>query len=75
MIAPLTPFPIRGVIWYQGESNSIVARNPLYSRVFSTLIEDWRRQWGVGDFPISLRADFELQVCPPRIGPSSASSS
>ena len=26
MIAPLTPFPIRGVIWYQGESNSIVER-------------------------------------------------
>ena len=52
MIAPLTPFPIRGVIWYQGESNSIIERNPsLYRRVFSTLIEDWRRQWGVGDFP------------------------
>jgi len=40
------------VIWYQGESNSIVDRNPgLYGRIFSTLIEDWRRQWGVGDFP------------------------
>jgi sialate O-acetylesterase len=51
MIAPLTPFPIRGVIWYQGESNSVLARAPLYQRVFSTLIEDWRRQWGVGDFP------------------------
>ena len=52
MIAPLTPFPIRGVIWYQGESNSIVDRKPgLYRRIFSTLIEDWRRQWGVGDFP------------------------
>ena len=52
MIAPLTAFPIRGVIWYQGESNSIVNRYPsLYHRVFSTLIEDWRRQWGVGDFP------------------------
>ena len=51
MIAPLTPFPIRGVIWYQGESNSALARAPLYQRVFSTMIEDWRRQWGVGDFP------------------------
>jgi len=51
MIAPLTPFPIRGVIWYQGESNSALERAPLYSRIFSTLIEDWRRQWGVGDFP------------------------
>jgi sialate O-acetylesterase len=52
MIAPLTPFPIRGVIWYQGESNSIVERAPaLYHRLFRTMIEDWRRQWGLGDFP------------------------
>ncbi|HZP06713.1 MAG TPA: sialate O-acetylesterase [Terracidiphilus sp.] len=51
MIAPLTPFPIRGVIWYQGESNSVLERAPLYGRVFRTLIEDWRREWGVGDFP------------------------
>lgn len=51
MIAPLTPFPIRGVIWYQGESNSVLERAPLYGRVFRTLIEDWRHQWGVGDFP------------------------
>jgi sialate O-acetylesterase len=51
MIAPLTPFPIRGAIWYQGESNSALARAPLYQRIFGTLIEDWRRQWGIGDFP------------------------
>ena len=51
MIAPLTPLPIRGVIWYQGESNSALARAPLYERVFSTMIEDWRHEWGVGDFP------------------------
>ncbi|MGB6742503.1 MAG: sialate O-acetylesterase [Terracidiphilus sp.] len=51
MIAPLTPLPIRGVIWYQGESNSVLERAPLYGRVFRTLIEDWRREWGVGDFP------------------------
>lgn len=51
MIAPLTPFPIRGAIWYQGESNADVVRAPLYGRIFSTMIEDWRREWGVGDFP------------------------
>jgi sialate O-acetylesterase len=51
MIAPLTPLPIRGVIWYQGESNSALARVNLYDRIMRTLIEDWRRQWGVGDFP------------------------
>ncbi len=51
MIAPLTPMPIRGVIWYQGESNSALARVHLYDRIMRTLIEDWRRQWGQGDFP------------------------
>jgi sialate O-acetylesterase len=51
MIAPLTPFAIRGVIWYQGESNSKLERAPLYERVFSTLIKDWRREWGEGEFP------------------------
>lgn len=51
MIAPLTPFAIRGVIWYQGESNSKLARFPYYDRTMRTLIEDWRRQWGVGEFP------------------------
>ena len=51
MIAPLTPLAIRGVIWYQGESNSALERFPLYDRIMRTLIEDWRRQWGVGDFP------------------------
>ena len=51
MIAPLTPLPIRGVLWYQGESNSALARVHSYDRVMRTLIEDWRREWGVGDFP------------------------
>lgn len=51
MIAPLAPLPIRGAIWYQGESNSALARVYSYDRVMRTLIEDWRRQWGIGDFP------------------------
>jgi sialate O-acetylesterase len=51
MIAPLTPFPIRGVIWYQGESNASRERAPLYNHLFETMIQDWRRAWRVGDFP------------------------
>jgi len=54
MIAPLTPMAIRGVIWYQGESNSVLDRAPLYGHVFRDMIEDWRRQWGVGRFPVSI---------------------
>ena len=54
MIAPLTPFPIRGVIWYQGESNSPLERAPLYGRIFRTLIEDWRSNGAKAIFPSSL---------------------
>ncbi len=49
MIAPLIPFAIKGVIWYQGESN---ANDPaLYRILFPALITDWRKNWGQGDFP------------------------
>jgi sialate O-acetylesterase len=51
MIAPLTPFPIAGVIWYQGESNASPERAPTYAAMFGTMIRDWRRAWGIGDFP------------------------
>lgn len=51
MIAPITPLTIRGVIWYQGEANSGLARAPFYYRLFSSMIGDWRRQFGQGDFP------------------------
>jgi sialate O-acetylesterase len=51
MIAPETPYTIKGVIWYQGETNSEAKRAPLYAKVFPTLIADWRKQWKEGDFP------------------------
>lgn len=49
MIAPLIPYGIRGVIWYQGESDTGNARR--YSTLFPVLIESWRRAWKQGDFP------------------------
>jgi sialate O-acetylesterase len=51
MIAPLTPLPIRGALWYQGEANAGGDRFPTYDRVMRDMIEDWRREWGVGPFP------------------------
>jgi sialate O-acetylesterase len=51
MIAPITPFTIRGVIWYQGETSSSVDRAPFYERLFPDLIADWRSEWKQGNFP------------------------
>jgi len=49
MIAPLIPYAIRGVIWYQGESNA--GRAVQYQTLFPAMIKDWRARWGEGDFP------------------------
>ncbi|MDD2709328.1 MAG: sialate O-acetylesterase [Verrucomicrobiae bacterium] len=49
MIAPLIPYAITGVIWYQGETN--VFNAALYQTLFPTLIESWREQWRQGAFP------------------------
>jgi len=49
MIAPLLPSPIRGVIWYQGESNN---DNPAaYRDLFPALIDDWRTKWNAPRLP------------------------
>ena len=48
-IHPLIPFGIRGVIWYQGESN--VGRAEQYARLFPAMIRQWRSEWEQGDFP------------------------
>lgn len=51
MIAPLTRLPMRGVIWYQGEANGDADRAESYGSLFRLMIADWRRQWGISDFP------------------------
>jgi sialate O-acetylesterase len=51
MVAPFTSFSIKGVIWYQGESNAAPELAPLYSKLFPALIADWRGHWQEGDFP------------------------
>ncbi|MGC9150985.1 MAG: sialate O-acetylesterase [Microbacter sp.] len=49
MIAPLLNYRIKGVIWYQGESNT---DRPLeYAKLLPALIQDWRQKWDEGNFP------------------------
>lgn len=49
MIQPLIPFGMKGIIWYQGESDRGTPEQ--YQRTFPGLINDWRRLWKQDDFP------------------------
>jgi|HubBroStandDraft_1064217.scaffolds.fasta_scaffold00059_48 sialate O-acetylesterase len=44
MISPLGPYALRGVAWYQGESNT--GRAGQYQKLLAGLMSDWRRQFG-----------------------------
>ena len=57
MIHPILPFTIRGVIWYQGESN--VKKPVQYRKLFPAMIKNWRSKWGQGDFPF-----YFVQIAP-----------
>ena len=66
IIAPVVPFGMRGVIWYQGESNAYRAYQ--YRGLFPAMIEQWRKEWGEGAFPFLFvqlaNYHFEPQVFP-----------
>jgi len=49
MIHPLTPYALRGAIWYQGESSTSIIH--LYPGRMTALIEGWRNAFEQGDFP------------------------
>lgn len=51
MIAPLTPFRIKGFLWYQGETDWEICNGRHYTRLLTALIGDWRRSWKQGDLP------------------------
>jgi sialate O-acetylesterase len=64
MICPLQPFPIKGAIWYQGESNA--GRAYQYRTLFPTMIQSWRDSWKQPDLPF-----YFVQLAPwdPRYDP------
>ncbi len=51
MIHPLLNYRIKGVIWYQGESNTAANKAIEYRKLFPALISDWREKWKQGEFP------------------------
>jgi sialate O-acetylesterase len=65
MIAPLIPYKIKGVIWYQGETN--VSRAQEYFDSFPLLINSWRNYWKQGDIPF-----YYVQIAPYNYGSGKA---
>jgi len=57
MINPLVPYAIKGVLWYQGESNRNEPEN--YKKLFPAMVKDWRTRWGIGNFPF-----YYVQIAP-----------
>jgi len=55
MIHPLGSFPIRGVIWYQGEEEALERRPDDHCRQLPLLIESWRRLWGNQQLPFIIQ--------------------
>ena len=49
MIAPLQPAALRGILWYQGESNT--GRPDEYAELFPAMIQAWRANWGDDALP------------------------
>lgn len=60
MISPMVPFRIAGVLWYQGEANTINAY--AYKEILESLIKSWRSRWGY-EFPF-----YYAQIAPYKYG-------
>ncbi len=57
MISPIVGYAIKGGLWYQGESNRNEPEH--YEKLMPGLIENWRSEWGIGDFPF-----YYCQIAP-----------
>ena len=57
MLSPVVGYGIRGCLWYQGEAN--VDAPDLYTQLFPSLVNDWRKKWGMGEFPF-----YYAQIAP-----------
>lgn len=65
MVAPLINYRIKGILWYQGESNT--AKPTEYQQLLPALINDWRNKWEQGPIPfifVQLPNFMEVQYLP-----------
>jgi sialate O-acetylesterase len=61
MIHPIAGYGMKGAIWYQGESNK--NEPDVYVKMFANLVHEWRKLWGIGDFPF-----YFCQIAPYNYG-------
>lgn len=59
LIAPLVPYSIKGVLWYQGESNAMIDDQATYNDKFKLLVESWRKEFRDADMPF-----YYVQISP-----------
>lgn len=57
MIHPFVGYAVKGMIWYQGESN--IFNVPRYTSSVTAMVAEWRKQWGCGEFPF-----YFVQIAP-----------
>jgi len=57
MLHPVINYTMKGVIWYQGESNAEKAT--MYQTLFPAMVQSWRDDWKQGDFPF-----YYVQIAP-----------
>ncbi len=51
MVKTIAPYSVRGVIWYQGESDDVPDRQNLYEGMLTAVIRDWRTLWQDDQLP------------------------
>lgn len=59
MFYPVSKYNIKGVIWYQGESN--IGEAELYKKMFPAMVKEWRTNIGLGEIPFNY-----VQIAPYR---------
>lgn len=74
MVRPIAGFAIKGQLWYQGESN--YDRPDQYSKLLPAMINSWRKEWNIGDYPFLYAqiAPFDYRQLPPFLKDEKANS-